>query len=98
MGTAIFNAIFANVLGEVLYYSKYLSVCIIFLFRSLPLSLSFLFLFQMISSLLSLPFSSHCFSSPPSHQGVFLTPLLAVWVMGAGKGISLVSTLSKLGE
>ena len=34
------------------------------------------------------------FSSP----GVFLTPLLAVWIMGAGKGISLVSTLSKLGK
>ena len=43
MGTAIFNAIFANVLG------------------------------------------------------VFLTPLLAVWSLGAGKGISLLGTLRKLG-
>ena len=44
MGTAIFNAIFANVLG------------------------------------------------------VFLTPLLAVWIMGTGKGVSLLSTLKKLGN
>ena len=43
MGTAIFNAIFANVLG------------------------------------------------------VFLTPLLAVWILGSGKGISLLATLNKLG-
>ena len=44
MGTAIFNAIFANVLG------------------------------------------------------VFLTPLLAVWLLGAGKGVSLLATLGKLGN
>lgn len=43
MGTAIFNAIFANVLG------------------------------------------------------VFLTPLLAIWMLGAGKDVSLLSTLNKLG-
>jgi predicted Na+-dependent transporter len=30
--------------------------------------------------------------------GVFLTPILAVAVMGAGKGVSLLSTLSKLGN
>lgn len=42
MGTAIFNAIFANVLG------------------------------------------------------VFLTPLLAIWMLGAGRGVSLLSTLNKL--
>lgn len=42
MGTAIFNAIFANVLG------------------------------------------------------VFLTPVLAIWLLGVGKGVSLLSTLSKL--
>lgn len=29
--------------------------------------------------------------------GVFLTPLLAVWMLGAGKGVSLLSTLNKLG-
>ena len=28
--------------------------------------------------------------------GVFLTPLLAIWMLGAGKGVSLLSTLSKL--
>jgi len=43
MGTAIFNAIFANVLG------------------------------------------------------VFVTPLLAIWLLGAGRGVSLFSTLGKLG-
>jgi sodium/bile acid cotransporter 7 len=30
--------------------------------------------------------------------GVFLTPVLAVLVMGAGKGVSLLGTLSKLGN
>lgn len=44
MGTAIFNAIFANVLG------------------------------------------------------VFLTPILAIYMLGAGKGVSLLSTLTKLGN
>ena len=44
MGTAIFNAIFANVLG------------------------------------------------------VFLTPLLAIYMLGAGRGVSLLSTLMKLGN
>jgi hypothetical protein len=34
----------------------------------------------------------------PLFTGVFLTPLLAVWIMGAGKGISLVGTLRKLGK
>ena len=34
----------------------------------------------------------------PPFIGVFLTPLLAVWIMGAGKGISLVGTLRKLGK
>ena len=29
--------------------------------------------------------------------GVFLTPLLAILTLGAGKGVSLASTLSKLG-
>lgn len=29
--------------------------------------------------------------------GVFLTPLLAIWMLGAGKGVSLLSTLRKLG-
>jgi predicted Na+-dependent transporter len=29
-------------------------------------------------------------------MGVFLTPLLAVWIMGAGKGVSLLGTLNKL--
>lgn len=28
--------------------------------------------------------------------GVFLTPLLAIWMLGAGKGVSLLSTLAKL--
>jgi hypothetical protein len=28
--------------------------------------------------------------------GVFLTPLLAIYLLGAGKGVSLLSTLSKL--
>ena len=31
-------------------------------------------------------------------MGVFLTPLLAVWIMGTGKGVSLLSTLKKLGN
>jgi sodium/bile acid cotransporter 7 len=31
-------------------------------------------------------------------MGVFLTPLLAVWIMGTGKGVSLLSTLRKLGD
>ena len=30
--------------------------------------------------------------------GVFLTPLLAVWFLGAGKGVSLLATLGKLGN
>ena len=30
--------------------------------------------------------------------GVFLTPLLAVWLLGAGKGVSLLATLGKLGN
>lgn len=30
--------------------------------------------------------------------GVFLTPLLAIWLLGAGKGVSLLSTLYKLGN
>lgn len=30
--------------------------------------------------------------------GVFLTPILAVLLLGAGQGVSLVSTLKKLGE
>ena len=30
--------------------------------------------------------------------GVFLTPLLAVWILGTGKGVSLLSTLMKLGN
>lgn len=29
--------------------------------------------------------------------GVFLTPLLAIWMLGAGKGVSLLKTLNKLG-
>jgi len=29
--------------------------------------------------------------------GVFLTPLLALWMLGAGKGVSLLGTLNKLG-
>lgn len=29
--------------------------------------------------------------------GVFLTPLLSIWLLGAGKGVSLLSTLHKLG-
>ena len=30
--------------------------------------------------------------------GVFLTPLLTLWLLGAGKGVSLLSTLGKLGN
>mgnify|MGYP000546788929 CR=1 FL=1 len=30
--------------------------------------------------------------------GVFMTPLLAIWMLGAGKGVSLLSTLNKLGS
>jgi len=30
--------------------------------------------------------------------GVFLTPLLAIWTLGAGRGVSLLSTLKKLGN
>eukprot|EP01035_Chromulina_nebulosa_P020491 gene20491-26585_t len=31
-------------------------------------------------------------------SGVFITPLLAVWLLGAGKGVSLFNTLRKLGN
>ena len=30
--------------------------------------------------------------------GVFLTPVLAIYMLGAGKGVSLLSTLAKLGN
>eukprot|EP01040_Poterioochromonas_malhamensis_P014873 gene14873-16551_t len=30
--------------------------------------------------------------------GVFVTPILAIWMLGVGKGVSLLSTLAKLGN
>ena len=84
------------------YFSLSLCVCIslslnlslcLSLFLNLPLSLSIYFSFSISTSDTYTTFSS----AQHWYLGVFLTPLLAVWIMGAGKGISLVSTLSKLG-
>ena len=30
-------------------------------------------------------------------MGVFLTPILSIWLLGGGKGVSLLSTLNSLG-